>query len=245
MAQKEKEAEQQRKRIQELEVTQQKMEAALDAEIQARMEEEKARLEQERLRQEEEEKLKQLQLLQQEQDAKLLRAEKEKPSTEPQQRPSASALDAASQELQTLRETRERSSQHPGGKEKHSAKDREQKPRREKEKIDSCVQEAKEKLRNASRYVKHWNVRLNRLMTPITPGDRFEYRQSTKHNKDNSDGAFSSREFVTRCKTSVTQESHDSDSQSSEEEADLQEQLKAVKLSDSDQTRVQQVNQGH
>lgn len=27
-----------------------------------------------------------------------------------------------------------------------------------------------EKLRNASQHVRHWNVQLNRLMTPITPG---------------------------------------------------------------------------
>ena len=45
MAEKEKEAEQQRKRIQELELTQQKLEAALNTEIQAHMEEERVRLE--------------------------------------------------------------------------------------------------------------------------------------------------------------------------------------------------------
>lgn len=31
-------------------------------------------------------------------------------------------------------------------------------------------QEVQEKLRNASQYVRHWNVQLNRLMKPITPG---------------------------------------------------------------------------
>lgn len=34
----------------------------------------------------------------------------------------------------------------------------------------SFFQEVQEKLRNASQHVRHWNVQLNRLMTPITPG---------------------------------------------------------------------------
>ena len=48
MQDREKEAEQQKKRIAELEVTQQKLEAALNMEIQARLEEERARQELER-----------------------------------------------------------------------------------------------------------------------------------------------------------------------------------------------------
>lgn len=48
MQEKEREAEQQKKRIQELELTQRKLEAALNMEIQARLEEERARQELER-----------------------------------------------------------------------------------------------------------------------------------------------------------------------------------------------------
>lgn len=48
MQQKAREAEQQKKRILELELTQQKLEAALNIEIQARMEEERARQDLER-----------------------------------------------------------------------------------------------------------------------------------------------------------------------------------------------------
>ena len=33
-------------------------------------------------------------------------------------------------------------------------------------------QEVQEKLRYASQHVKHWNVQLNRLMTPISPGGK-------------------------------------------------------------------------
>uniref|UniRef100_A0A8C9WEX5 Switch-associated protein 70 n=1 Tax=Scleropages formosus TaxID=113540 RepID=A0A8C9WEX5_SCLFO len=104
---KEKEAERQRQRIQELEMIQQKLEAALTAEIQARVEEEKARLEQEQLLQQEEEKVKQLKRLQEEQEALL---QKNKPEGDIVLE--SSALHVASQELQTLRETRERSHQH-------------------------------------------------------------------------------------------------------------------------------------
>ncbi|KAJ8386685.1 hypothetical protein AAFF_G00168010 [Aldrovandia affinis] len=205
MAQKEKEAEEQRKRIQELEITQRKLEGALSTEIQARLEEEKARLEEERLQQEEEEKVKLLRLLQQEQATHPQEVEQETQSscTEQQQISSTSALDTASLELQSLRETRERSNQH--------------------------LEEAKEKLRDASRHVKHWNVRLNRLMKPVTPGDRFEDRQSVKQSKGNPDGAFTSREFIAKYQPGVSQESHHSNSQSSDER-DLQEQLEASRL---------------
>lgn len=48
MQEKERKAEQQKKRIQELELTQRKLEAALNIEIQARLEEERARQELER-----------------------------------------------------------------------------------------------------------------------------------------------------------------------------------------------------
>ncbi|KAL4658413.1 differentially expressed in FDCP 6-like [Arapaima gigas] len=104
---KEKEAEQQRQRIQELEIIQQKLETALKAEILAHIEEEKARLEQEQLLQQEEEKVKQLHRLQEEQKALLQRNEPERDTASGQ-----SAIHMASLELQTLRETREKSHLH-------------------------------------------------------------------------------------------------------------------------------------
>ncbi|KAG7456253.1 hypothetical protein MATL_G00249680 [Megalops atlanticus] len=212
MAEKDKHAEQQRKRIRELEVTQERLEAALNAEIQARMEEERARLEQERLLQEEEEKLKQLQRLQREQEAKLqeIRQENWSPELQQEENASTSALNAASRELETLRETRQRSNQH--------------------------LEEAQEKLRTASRHVKHWNVQLNRLMRPITPGDRFGHRPTVKRTQKDPDKAFTSREFVTKCQTDANRESPLSDGQSSEEDGEVQGQLEAVSLSDTDRT---------
>uniref|UniRef100_A0A667Z6M6 DEF6 guanine nucleotide exchange factor c n=1 Tax=Myripristis murdjan TaxID=586833 RepID=A0A667Z6M6_9TELE len=141
MEEKEKEAEQQKKRIQELELTQHKLEAALNMEIQARLEEERARL-----LQAEEEKKKQCQLLQEQQRAlrSLSPTEEAADGGMEEQKDAPSALHSASQELQDLRASRQRSHQR--------------------------LEEVQEKLRNASQHVRHWNVQLNRLMTPINPG---------------------------------------------------------------------------
>uniref|UniRef100_H3D1H7 Switch-associated protein 70 n=1 Tax=Tetraodon nigroviridis TaxID=99883 RepID=H3D1H7_TETNG len=143
MQERAKEAEQQKKRIAELELTQQKLEAALNMEIQARLEEERARLELERLLQAEEEKKKLFKLLQEQQALQSLSPVPMEPPDSLNNR-TPSALYSASQELQDLQASRQRSHQH--------------------------LEEVQEKLRNASQYVRHWNVQLNRLMTPITPG---------------------------------------------------------------------------
>uniref|UniRef100_A0A8C4ISP2 PH domain-containing protein n=1 Tax=Dicentrarchus labrax TaxID=13489 RepID=A0A8C4ISP2_DICLA len=144
MEEKAREAEQQKKRIQELELTQRKLEAALNMEIQARLEEERARQELERLLQVEEEKKKQFQLLQEQQRALLSLTPLQEASDGSTDQDTPSALHSASQELQDLRASRQRSHQH--------------------------LEEVQEKLRNASQHVRHWNVQLNRLMTPVTPG---------------------------------------------------------------------------
>ncbi|KAK9525770.1 hypothetical protein VZT92_016452 [Zoarces viviparus] len=155
MQEKEKEAEQQKKRILELELTQQRLEAALNMEIQARLEEERARLELERLLQAEDVKKKQFQLLQEQQRAlqclsPILEASDNTPDDH-----TPSALHSASRELQDLQASRQRSHQH--------------------------LEELQEKLRYASQHVRHWNVQLNRLMKPIGPGDRLEQRLLSKH----------------------------------------------------------------
>uniref|UniRef100_W5NDA0 SWAP70 N-terminal EF-hand domain-containing protein n=1 Tax=Lepisosteus oculatus TaxID=7918 RepID=W5NDA0_LEPOC len=144
IARKEQEARGQRRRIEELELTQQSLERALNAEIQARLEEETARLEQERLLSQEEEKLQHLSLLKQEQDLLLQQAQLERSMLEAEVADKVQAFETASQELQRLRESRERSNHD--------------------------LQVAQKKLRRASRHVKHWNVQLNRLMQPIAPG---------------------------------------------------------------------------
>uniref|UniRef100_A0A3B5QQL6 Differentially expressed in FDCP 6 homolog n=1 Tax=Xiphophorus maculatus TaxID=8083 RepID=A0A3B5QQL6_XIPMA len=132
---KERKAEQQKRRIQELELTQQKLEAALSMEIQARLEEERARQE---LLEAEEEKKMQFQLLQEQE--KILQRDK--------------------------RNTHEAKKIRFGGK-------------KVKHRCETLLdfQEMQERLRNASQHVRHWNVQLNRLMTPITPAEEAPDRE--------------------------------------------------------------------
>ncbi|XP_029901943.1 differentially expressed in FDCP 6 [Myripristis murdjan] len=201
MEEKEKEAEQQKKRIQELELTQHKLEAALNMEIQARLEEERARQELERLLQAEEEKKKQCQLLQEQQRAlrSLSPTEEAADGGMEEQKDAPSALHSASQELQDLRASRQRSHQR--------------------------LEEVQEKLRNASQHVRHWNVQLNRLMTPINPGDRLEHRLSSKRLCPKKEGALASNEFISKYKTRAGEES-------AEDSEGLEGQMEAARLSD-------------
>ncbi|XP_051248709.1 differentially expressed in FDCP 6 homolog [Dicentrarchus labrax] len=201
MEEKAREAEQQKKRIQELELTQRKLEAALNMEIQARLEEERARQELERLLQVEEEKKKQFQLLQEQQRALLSLTPLQEASDGSTDQDTPSALHSASQELQDLRASRQRSHQH--------------------------LEEVQEKLRNASQHVRHWNVQLNRLMTPVTPGERLEHRLLSKRMCPKKEGALASNEFVSKFKIRA-----DQNSQTPEDSESLEEQMEAANLSD-------------
>ncbi|KAF7644593.1 hypothetical protein LDENG_00219410 [Lucifuga dentata] len=201
MQEKEKEAEQHKKRIQELELTQQKLEAALNMEIQARLEEERVRQELERLLEAEEEKKKQFHLLQEQQRAlQSLSPTEAGFSGGAKEKNTPSALHSASQELQDLRESRQRSHQR--------------------------LEEVQEKLRNASQHVQHWNVQLNRLMTPITAADRLE-RSLTKRTCPKKDSALASNEFITKFRISDSQ-----NSQLPENNKGLEKQMEAANLSD-------------
>ncbi|XP_008299208.1 differentially expressed in FDCP 6 homolog isoform X2 [Stegastes partitus] len=200
MEMKEREAEQQKKRIKELEMIQQKLEAALSIEIQTRLEEERARQELERLLQAEEEKKKQFKFLQDQQRAiqNLSPIQEALESSPDEETPSA--LHSASQELQDLRASRQRSHQH--------------------------LEEVQEKLRNASQHVRHWNVQLNRLMTPITPGDRLEHRLSSNRKCPKKEGALASNEFLTKFRI------RGQNSQTEENSESLEEQLETTNLYD-------------
>lgn len=86
-----------------------------------------------------------------------------------------SALHSASLELQDLRVSRQRSHKHLEVRNKLRISLMSAFLRVLKDSLDTfCLiflfQEMQEKLRNASQHVRHWNVQLNRLMTPITPG---------------------------------------------------------------------------
>ncbi|KAF3859263.1 hypothetical protein F7725_021662 [Dissostichus mawsoni] len=201
MQEKEKEAEQQKKRIQELELTQQKLESALNMEIHARLEEERARQELERVLGEEEAKKKQFQLLQEQQRAlKCLSPIQEASDGSPDE-DTPSALHSASQELQDLQASRQRSHER--------------------------LEEVQEKLRYASQHVKHWNVQLNRLMTPISPGGRTDNRNLSKSMCPKKEGALASNEFISKYKMRA-----DQNRKMPEGSEMLEEQLEAAHLSD-------------
>uniref|UniRef100_A0A3Q3J959 PH domain-containing protein n=1 Tax=Monopterus albus TaxID=43700 RepID=A0A3Q3J959_MONAL len=198
MQAKEKKAEQQKRRIQELELTQQKLEAALNMEIQARLEEERARQELERLLLAEEEKKKQL--LQEQQRAIQRLSQIQGASDGSRDGDTPSALSSVSQELQDLQASRQRSHQH--------------------------LEEVQEKLRNASQHVRHWNVQVNRLMTPITPAERLEQRLLSKQMCPQKEGALASNEFVSKFKIQINH-----NSQKSKYNERTEEQMEATNLS--------------
>ncbi|XP_043963691.1 differentially expressed in FDCP 6 homolog isoform X2 [Gambusia affinis] len=175
---KERKAEQQKRRIQELELTQQKLEAALNMEIQARLEEERARQELERLLEAEEEKKRQFQLLQEQEKILQHLSSTCEASNGSVDETTLSALYSASVELRNLQASRKRSHQH--------------------------LEEMQERLRNASQHVRHWNVQLNRLMTPITPAERLESRLQSKYTCPKKEGALASNEFI--CKYKIRNE---------------------------------------
>lgn len=212
MQERAREAEQQKKRIQELELTQRKLEAALNMEIQARLEEERARQELERLLQAEDEKKKQFQLLQEQQRASQKNLSPiEEASGGGMEDDAPSALHSASQELQDLRASRQRSHQH--------------------------LEEVQEKLRNASQHVRHWNVQLNRLMTPITPGERLEHRLLSKNMCPKKEGALASNEFISKFKIRA-----DQNNQIPEDSETLEEQMEATNLSDGSDESLEKSN---
>ncbi|KAM9328772.1 uncharacterized protein def6c isoform 2-T2 [Pholidichthys leucotaenia] len=198
MQEKQKEAEQQKRRIQELELIQQKLEGALNMEIQARLEEEKARLELERLLQAEEEKRKQFHILQEQQRALQSLSPVQELSDSSPDEETFSALFSASQELQDLEASRQRSHQR--------------------------LEEVQEKLRNASQHVRHWNVQLNRLKTPVSPAERLEYRLQSTRICPKKEGALASNEFISKYRIRTDRCRDDSER--------LEEQMEAINLSD-------------
>ncbi|XP_060912891.1 differentially expressed in FDCP 6 homolog isoform X1 [Labrus mixtus] len=146
MALKEEEAEKQRKRIQELEEMQKRLEEALQQEIKARMDEEAFRYAQAGLLAEEEEKMKALMSLQEEQEEYILKTQREKQELRQEMEAKSRDLDEAQRQLEEVRANRHR--------------------------VDQDVVAAQRKLRQASTNVKHWNVQMNRLMRPIGPGEK-------------------------------------------------------------------------
>ncbi|KAA8580248.1 hypothetical protein FQN60_005783 [Etheostoma spectabile] len=174
--------------------------------MQAEMQEKEKEAEQQKKRiqellQAEEAKKKQFQLLQEQQRAlQCLNTILEASNGSPEEN-TPSALHSASQELQDLQASRQRSHQH--------------------------LEEVQEKLRYASQHVRHWNVQLNRLMTPISPGERLGNRLTSKRMCPKKEGALASNEFISKFKIGA-----DQINQMPEDSETLEEQLEAANLSD-------------
>nr|XP_046200594.1 differentially expressed in FDCP 6 homolog [Oncorhynchus gorbuscha] len=143
---KEEEAERQRKRIKELEGLQTSLEEALHQEIKARQDEEVFRYAQTGLLSEEEEKMKALMALQDEQEEYIRKTQREKQELRQEMENKTRALEEAQRQLEEVRANRHR--------------------------VDQDVVAAQRKLRQASTNVKHWNVQMNRLMSPVGPGEK-------------------------------------------------------------------------
>uniref|UniRef100_A0A8C5M0E9 PH domain-containing protein n=1 Tax=Leptobrachium leishanense TaxID=445787 RepID=A0A8C5M0E9_9ANUR len=140
------EATQQRQRIRELEQLQDHLQEALVQEIRARRDEEEYRQAQAKLLMQEEEKLHALLRMREEQIKYVERAQREKQELQQEMEMKSKELQEAQKQLEDVREDRERA--------------------------DRNVQVAQRKLHQASTNVRHWNVQMNRLMHPISPGEK-------------------------------------------------------------------------
>ncbi|XP_059367229.1 differentially expressed in FDCP 6 homolog isoform X1 [Carassius carassius] len=172
----EKEVKQQKKRIHELELTQVKLEEALNAQIHARLEEDTIRHELERQLAEEQKKLAEL-LLHQSQ---------------------LETLAVSSQEdCSTISQQTEESSQH----------NTEEVPVHESTSTVTPpnIQQPEENQSTTTQMLKHWTIQLNRLMKPITPGDKVEHLP-VKPTCPRQGQALTSREFIAKVQTGISPE---------------------------------------
>ncbi|XP_051546416.1 differentially expressed in FDCP 6 homolog [Myxocyprinus asiaticus] len=219
----EKEVQQQKKRIHELELTQQKLEEVLNAQIHARLEEDRIREELERQLAEEQKKLGEL-LLQSQLET---RSQEEVP---PQ--------DSMSTAISAINEQQEESSQHnaeeapshnsastetpsniqqPEESSQHNKEEaptyrhdftRTATPPNIQQPEENSEYNTERELGNHStttQMLKHWKIQLNRLMKPITPGDKVEHLP-VKPICPRQGQALTSTEFLTKVQTSIVQE---------------------------------------
>ncbi|XP_018416104.1 PREDICTED: differentially expressed in FDCP 6 homolog isoform X1 [Nanorana parkeri] len=146
MQQKEMEASRQKQRIQELEQLQDRLQEALAQEIKARQDEEEYRHAQAKLLTQEEDKLRALLTMQEDQSQFVEKAQREKQELQQEMEIKNKELLEAQKQLEDVRENRQRA--------------------------DRDVQVAQRKLHQASTNVRNWNVKMNRLMHPISPGEK-------------------------------------------------------------------------
>ncbi|XP_051976759.1 differentially expressed in FDCP 6 homolog [Xyrauchen texanus] len=219
----EKEVQQQKKRIHELELTQQKLEELLNAQIHARLEEDRARQELERQLAEEQKKLGEL----------LLQNQLEKMSQE-----EVPPQDSTSTATSAINEQQEESSQHnteeapshnsastetpsniqqPDERSQHNKEEapthrhdftHTATPPNIQQPEGNSEHNTERELGNhstATQMIKHWKIQLNRLMKPITPGDKVEHLP-VKPICLRQGQALTSTEFLTKVQTGIMQE---------------------------------------
>ncbi|XP_026857966.2 differentially expressed in FDCP 6 homolog [Electrophorus electricus] len=190
LAKMQREANQQKERIRELELTQQKLEEVLNLQTQARLEEERARCEVERQLEEEQRKLSELLLLQR-------RLETSAPAERTQE-----------EEKQTLEDVELRPS--PASNSQPSSHSTQ--PPAEAVETHSSTLEKVSETHSKVPHMRQWNVQMNRLMKPITPADKLKCLP-VKSTFPKYDKALTSTEFITKYQTNVTQETEFSDRQ--------------------------------
>ncbi|XP_016399931.1 differentially expressed in FDCP 6-like isoform X2 [Sinocyclocheilus rhinocerous] len=167
----EKEVQQHKKRIHELELTQDKLEEALNAQIHARLEEDGIRQELERQLAEEQKKLIELLLHQSQLETSAVGSQEDSSTTTPP----------------ISQQTEEGT---------------------ERELVNQST---------TTQMLKHWKIQLNRLMKPITPGDKVEHLP-VKPTCPRQGQALTSTEFIAKVQTGITQEKGNSYSPSPQEE---------------------------
>ncbi|XP_066525369.1 differentially expressed in FDCP 6 homolog [Hoplias malabaricus] len=220
LAKMEKELQQQKKRIQELELTQQKLEEVLNLQIQSRLEEEKARHELERQLEEEQKKLNDLLHLQKnlETSAPAEKSQNELRKFQKDEELKPHSLFSSSSSSTSSLPHSQPSKPQPTTHLTHPSTGTA-------ETYLYNLEEMSDK-HSKAKYMRQWNVQLNRLMKPITPADKIE-RMPVKTNCPKRGQALTSTEFITKYQSTSTQETELSDSQTPnrEEEVYAQESL--------------------
>lgn len=194
----EKEVQQQKKRIQELELTQKKLEEALNTQIHARLEEDRIRQELERQLAEEQKKLAELLLLQSQRETQAVRSQEKVPPD-----------DSASTTSPTIQQTEE-SSQEDAEEETtidppiaSTATPPNNQPADENS--QHRMERELETQSTTTLMLKQWKIQLNRLMKPITPGDKVEHLP-VKPSCPRQGQALTSTEFISKVQTGTSHE---------------------------------------
>ncbi|XP_053506271.1 differentially expressed in FDCP 6 homolog isoform X3 [Ictalurus furcatus] len=224
LAKMEREVQQQKKRLQELELMQQKLEEALNTQIQARLEEEKVRHELERLLEEERGKLTELMLHQRHLESHECAETTQEKTLEPQKdednilHPASSVIPPSSSPQLPLCPA-------------HAIAETVETHQYNVENVSENFSKAQN--------IRQWNVQLNRLMKPITPADKLE-RFPVRTNYPKHGQALTSTEFIVKYQSTVTEaESSNSQPRKTEEDVGIQEPIPASRVEEPQKTREQ------